>query len=805
MKRIKKKRLYFVSGLALVMLLVLLLRNLVVDVFADQTTGTIVNANLSLARSITNTAGETVTNQITRGEVYNLKYTITPQPVPSSTTPSVLQKTVSDIRFEERLPAQINVLPTDLPTGFTISGTIDTGLILTGSLSDIAYTWKSEKQAFIAEPAETQGIISLNIPFTPVVNTELIFKSATLKYTDMPLSNVTSSTSAATSTPTPTGPASTFDPSKSSSSSPLGIAGDYNAFIFGDTSMYGGGDIGGTLASGGNVILNRMTINVKTKMNTKYAVIAGKDIDFREGTVSGSILYGGNKIKIGTIPAGATVDYGVLITPEDFKEARIYYKNLSNSLASIKANGTTFPQYGGLYLTSNSSTAVFDIKNSEFNNINWTNLDNVKNAKTILYNFLDTNIVFNKGFILPSGVTAKQVIYNFPNATSIEFKNTEVSGSIIAPLASINFTNGGQIHGNVIAENLTASSLIDYYAYNTELPKPAATATPVPTATPTATPTPVPTAPPIVTITFPDLDPVTVVDPVDNTPRTLTLQGESIVKLGTKTDLKAIYTGPATEKDITYTWIVTQDGKDVTASKLKNGTDNTQKVLDTSEVGDYKVIVKVNSSNLKVETIAEKIISVRSLTIDGPDNIFVTKTKDFTLTTGNIPANSVINWSITKSDEQYATLSKASGDTTNTKYTLTGKQIHNGVVITVEAGGITETRTVNIIPFSLTGLSAIGEIEINVGQELDLNRLLHATPSEMNIDDIKNQFSWTSNMPHIANFDSNPTDERKGIIRGIQKGENVLATVSYAPPGTTSPITATIRVKVNTPPNGDLY
>lgn len=511
MRHIKKRRLYYVSGVALLMLLILPLRNLVIDVFADQTTtGSVVIANLTLARSITNTAGESVTGNITRGETYNLKYTITPQPVTSNTTPSILQKNVSNLRFEEHLPAHITILPADLPTGFSISGTMDNGgLLLTGSLPDISYTWSTEGQAFIPDhsTSETQKVISVAIPFKATISGDFVFNKATLKYTDFILTNSSSSTAPAASTSTPGAPVSTFDLSKSTSSSPLGIAGDYNAFIFGDTTMPGGGKISGSLASGGNVYLRQMTIN-ETESNilpkAPYAVVAGKDIDFQQGTIYGNILYGGTKISIGTIDKG-TVTKGVFISPNDFIAARTYYKNLSNSLAVIKANGTTLPQYGGLYLSSNSSKAVFDIKNSEFDQINWTNLDNVKNAKTILFNFRDENIVFNKGFALPAGITAKQVIFNFPIATTLDIRGPEVSGSIIAPLADLTFINGGQIHGNVIAEKLTASSLIDYYSYNAELPKPEATATP--------TPSPVPTAVPTATLVFSPMK-LTVIQPV---------------------------------------------------------------------------------------------------------------------------------------------------------------------------------------------------------------------------------------------------------------------------------------------------
>lgn len=626
MRHMKKTRLYLVSGAALLMLLILPFWKLMTDVAADQTTtGSVVNANLTLARSITNTAGGSVTGNITRGETYNLKYTITPQPVTSNTTPSILQKTVSNLRFEERLPAHITILPADLPVGFSISGTMDTGgLLLSGNLPDISYTWSTEGQAFIADhsPTEMQKVISVAIPFKATISGDFVFNKATLNYTDFILSNSSSSTAPAISTSTPGAPVATFDPSNSISSSPLGIAGDYNAFIFGDTTMPSGGDIWGPLASGGTVYLQQMTINQTFKDKVPYAVIAGKDINFTEGTVYGNILYGGKKISVGTLDKG-TVAQGVLISPNDFIAARTHYINLSNSLATIKANGTTLPQYGGLYLSSNSSTAVFDIKNSEFDQINWTNLDNVKNAKTILFNFRDEKITFNKGFALPSGVTANHVIFNFPNASILDIKGPNISGSIIAPKASLTFTKGGQIHGNVIAEKLTASSLIDYFPYNTELPKPEATATPAPTATPVPTATPAPTAPPTVTLTFPDLTLVTAVEPVQ---RSLSINGSESGVVDIGIPLNAVYTPDSETRS--YSWdVINSTGQNVTYPTLTPDSKNPgegNKLFTPTTAGTYTVtLTAVTSGGITVQAPQKTILVAavqRSLSITGSES-----------------------------------------------------------------------------------------------------------------------------------------------------------------------------------------
>lgn len=197
-------------------------------------------------------------------------------------------------------------------------------------------------------------------------------------------------------------------------------------------------------------------------------------------------------------------------------------------------------------------------------------------------------------------------------------------------------------------------------------------------------------------------------------------------------------------------------------------------------------------------------ISVRSLKISGSSYVFINKSIDLSLITGNIPESTNITWSLLGDGSNYATLAKVSDDPQ--KYKLTGNKIKDGIVISVTAGGITTTHTVNVIPYSLIGLRTKEEIEIMEGQEYNLNQLLWITPSEMTIDQIKNDLDWTSDSPSIASFDSPLSDEqRRGVITGIKKGGPAIITVLYKPSNGSQPIKTTIKVKVIAKKNGDRY
>lgn len=197
-------------------------------------------------------------------------------------------------------------------------------------------------------------------------------------------------------------------------------------------------------------------------------------------------------------------------------------------------------------------------------------------------------------------------------------------------------------------------------------------------------------------------------------------------------------------------------------------------------------------------------VSVFSLRITGNTNVFKNKSIDLTLITDNLPVNAGITWSLLNDGGNYATLTAASVDKKN--YRLTGSKDKDGIIVSVTAGGATTTHVVNVIPFQLTGLRAIEEIEIGVGDPpYDLNKLLWITPNEMTINDIKNDLEWTSADTSIASFGSPLTDESSKIT-GIVKGGPIIVTVLYTPSAASAkPIQTTIKVKVIAKENGDRY
>lgn len=782
MKHMKKTRLYVVSGVALLMLLILPFWKLMTDVAADQ--GISAQANLQLTRTINTASGTNVTNgEIKRGEAFSLNYKIIPATVAYATQPSQPIR-ISNVTFTEVLPPNIEVSTTTLPSGFTKTGTLAGGYTLTVNLGNINYNWASQNLS----PDSTSnlnfnssGEIVFAIPASATVTQKYIFANGTLSYNDLHEYTI-------------------FDPTQSNSGSTLGVVGDYGLFVLnngtttGNFTLHGnlavGGDLSLTNSSGGGVIEG----NVIVGKNFNYYGANqnpgnGGNIAIKKNVIFGtSFNYGGTSLS--QISGSRTQENPV--TTINFNAVSSYWLAKSKGLNSLTANGTSTIKYGNqLYLEVTNTTLPYYVFTVSADKISAAAgiILNTPVDSTVIINVEGTSINMNKWTTL-NNKTASKLLFNFVEAKSLLISGGQ-TGTFLAPLASVNATNG----------TLTGSLIVSSWDFGNGSGLEFNSA--VFTGVIPDTPTPLPIV--NVTKTFTSIA-LTAIEPVDNTPRTLTLtqDGNGIIPVNTNLNLLANYTGPTTETGVTYTWTTTLNGNIVTG-RLTNGTDSSSKVFNTSAVGEYTVTVTVSSSNSNIVTTASIVISVRSLSIAGPDSIFVTKMKDFTLKTGNIPPNSEIKWRLTGDGNEYATLNKDTIITDETKYNLTGDKIHNGVVLTVTAGGITTTRTVNIIPFSLTGLRSVEEVEIAVGQEFDLNNLLFLTPSEMRLENIKNQLNWTSNKQSIADFDANPTDLRKGIITGLQKGENVLVTVSYTPSASTTPITTTIRVKVKAQANGDLY
>jgi len=276
--------------------------------------------------------------------------------------------------------------------------------------------------------------------------------------------------------------------------SALGVAGNYNEFIFGNIRQ-NNTDVMGRVAAGGNVRYRHMSIASQIKPDPYPELVVGGNLRWRHGSVGyftkedpgnlqgdnkkGDILVGGIA-KIGTDKGGyETVTYRSLNQgaqlPFNFSTEQSYLKDMSTYWGQMSANGTTQIKSGEIVLAGTNpylnifSVAASDIKRDIGFKIN------VPEGATILVNVSGNlanmrhfGFYFNghegnkdgydgngdkiPDFLFPDNL----ILYNFFEATALKIANIEVHGSILAPWARTRFVNG-HIEGNLIAKSLVGT------------------------------------------------------------------------------------------------------------------------------------------------------------------------------------------------------------------------------------------------------------------------------------------------------------------------------------------------------------
>lgn len=655
-------------------------------------------SNLELSRALS--ANVSTSGEVAKNEPFTITYIIQAKPVPfeevSTTNQSSEHQVISNIVFRDILPANIKLEASGLPDGMTNpSGSVGTGLALEKSLNNITYTLKNVNgiKTFLPDSNEP---IKFSINVSANVAATYKFDNALVDFVDIHAVPSASPTPTATAvvTASPTPSTTNFNPSVSTTGSGLGIAGDYNAFIFGKATVTA--SLKGNLAAGGDVTTGSVSINESNRNNVPYALVTGGDLNFSNGRIYGNILHQGNftKVNSGTI-SGGTYSKGELI---NFSVAQEYYENLSNQLALVHANGKYNLKDNNLYLTGTEEVNVFhftvgdQIENTPIDderNIfpsGWPKLT-VPDNSVMIYTIFGKTVNFNKAFGLPNGTTGENVIYNFPNATTLKVSGVNIKGSILAPKAALSFSNG-QVHGNIIAASfINASSLIDVLPYKGPVPVPTPTSTPSPTVTPS------PSSNPLVRtiIKFSEIT-ITAIDRIT----TLELSGAQLL-LGDSQMLHLII--KPSEKFNQLIWTSSNDNI-VSVSPLG--------VVFGNKVGSAEITVASNDGSNLISKATVTVLDPQ-LNIEGPNRALVNEKIDFTADYKNTNESGVqYSWSIVDADglpTNNVTLDTLNSTPKTTSFTA-NKSGEYRLTVTVTSNlnsiGIRKTLTITVGLDSLT-------------------------------------------------------------------------------------------------------
>ncbi|MBW4084964.1 choice-of-anchor A family protein, partial [Paenibacillus sp. S150] len=262
----------------------------------------------------------------------------------------------------------------------------------------------------------------------------------------------------------------------------LGVAGNFNAFIFGDfTQSYD--QIHGRLAAAGNITLQGYGVSQDAPGGD--VLVAGKNISLTDGTVYGAAVYGGS-INSTRADLKETPRQG---TPVDFQAEEQFLIGRSNQLAALAQTQPFVKEYGKITFNAPQAYNIFNLTAADLADVNGMQF-NISGDATVTINVSGSSVR------IPSfqfwGGKPRKVLFNFYEATSLNIGNTTIEGTILAPHANV-FYDYAELHGTLIAKAFNGHVQMHHYPYEGSEPPSVPTPTPGETPAPTPGETPAPT------------------------------------------------------------------------------------------------------------------------------------------------------------------------------------------------------------------------------------------------------------------------------------------------------------------------
>lgn len=232
----------------------------------------------------------------------------------------------------------------------------------------------------------------------------------------------------------------------------LGVAGDFNTFVFNDFS--GSSDTEGRLAVGGNAHLEHYSVGDKLQPGAGDVLVVGGDLTYTGGRVyNGDIRVGGAANLPGydlTHEGDTHVGVGL---PFSFAAEQSRLTALSQTLAQTGATGSSSYQWGTITLAGNGATTqVFNLDGQQLLDANNITFSGIADGATVVVNVSGNNAGFTNMGMQGFDTIRENVIFNFHEATDLLIAGVGVQGSILAPNAHVD-AQGGVIWGTTVASS----------------------------------------------------------------------------------------------------------------------------------------------------------------------------------------------------------------------------------------------------------------------------------------------------------------------------------------------------------------
>jgi choice-of-anchor A domain-containing protein len=244
----------------------------------------------------------------------------------------------------------------------------------------------------------------------------------------------------------------------------LGVAGGFNAFIFGNVTTPNGGESEGPLAIGGNWTTGSYNVNIG---NHATSIGSTSNIGaYVLGNVTGSgstqINNGANAYVGGTVSGNPLIFNGggslkngsSFVSSSAFNQAA--YSKQSNYLASLSDQVINTSDPNNLHIDLNTATKygnfkVFSISASQLAANRTLDISNFSAADTLLIDITGGDV--NDFGLQITGGNFDRILFNDNTAANFTVDNRLLEGSLLAPLAAV--TQKNVIEGNLIAASLT--------------------------------------------------------------------------------------------------------------------------------------------------------------------------------------------------------------------------------------------------------------------------------------------------------------------------------------------------------------
>ncbi len=230
---------------------------------------------------------------------------------------------------------------------------------------------------------------------------------------------------------------------------------DYNLFLLGDYN--GGRDVQGKVAAGGNITMTNFAVGPGLPDNDiSRTLVAGGNLSLDHGAIWGDAWYGGS------YNAGSSViQYRGNIakgTPVDFAARFAELRSLSAHLKSMTANGTaTRESWGGITITgTNANLNVVNVNASVFTGAKLLSIDAPANSLVVINIHGTPATLSGFGYAFSGGINERGVLHNFVDATQITAQGFSFFGTVLAPYAHLDFSNGS-FDGGIYAVSMTGN------------------------------------------------------------------------------------------------------------------------------------------------------------------------------------------------------------------------------------------------------------------------------------------------------------------------------------------------------------